>query len=141
MRSRSNVSSFHRLTSSPDMTKRLAIAAIVSLLAPALPAAAGDVEVGRKIAVTHCSRCHVIPLHNAFGGIGSTPSFHLLANLEDGIERFETFFDRRPHPNFVRLPGVAPLTAQPAALQPFELTPEELDGIVAYAKALREAEQ
>jgi mono/diheme cytochrome c family protein len=123
------------------MIKRLAIAAIVSLLAPAFPAVAGDVEVGRKIALTHCSRCHVIPLHNAFGGIGSTPSFHLLANLEDGIERFETFFDRRPHPNFVRLPGVAPLTAQPAALQPFELTPEELEGIVAYAKALREAEQ
>lgn len=68
--------------------------------------AEGDIEEGRKVAELHCSRCHVIGDYNKYGGIGSTPSFQLLVNyLPDYIDRFETFFERRPHPNFVIIDG------------------------------------
>jgi mono/diheme cytochrome c family protein len=54
--------------------------------------AEGDVAQGRKIAEQHCSRCHVIGDYNKYGGIGSTPSFQLLANqLPDYRARFEIF--------------------------------------------------
>ena len=40
------------------------------------------------------------------GGIGSTPSFQLLANsFPDYKDRFETFNARRPHPVFVIIEG------------------------------------
>ena len=52
--------------------------------------------------MAHCSRCHVIDESNKFGGIGSTPSFQLILGMSDGLERFETFFERRPHPAFVK---------------------------------------
>jgi len=71
------------------------------------------------------------------GGIGSTPSFRLLAELDDGLERFETFFARRPHPPFVRMQDTQPPTNLPAALQPFEMTLADLDDLVAYARGLR----
>ena len=41
--------------------------------------AGGDAEAGRKISETHCARCHVVGDFNPMGGIGSTPSFQLLA--------------------------------------------------------------
>lgn len=102
---------------------------------------AQDAKKGREIALAHCSRCHVIPLHNPFGGIGSTPSFRFLANMDDGLERFETFFVRRPHPSVVRLPGVEPISAETAAIVTFELEPEAIDDLVAYARSIREVEQ
>ena len=107
-------------------------------LAPGLAGAEGDAEKGRGIAIQHCSRCHVIPDHNPMGGIGSTPSFRLLAELGDGMERFETFFVRRPHPSFVRVQDTQPLTEQPSALEPLELTRTELEDLLAYARRLRD---
>jgi hypothetical protein len=75
---------------------------LVSLPAVADPAAAdGDVGVDRKVAEQHFSRCHVIDDDNEYGGIGSTPSFQLLASsFPDYKNRFATFFARRPHPVF-----------------------------------------
>ena len=86
----------------------------------------------------HCGRCHVVPDYNPMGGIGSTPSFRLLAELDDGLERFETFFIRRPHPAFVRMQDTEPPTNLPAALQPFEMTIADLEDLLAYARQLRE---
>ena len=105
------------------MTRYGALLLLTAFMLSPSASQAQDWERGREIAKEHCSRCHVIPHHNPFGGIGSTPSFNLLANLEDGLERFETFFDRRPHPNFVRIPGVGRLSEEAATLQPFELQP------------------
>ena len=111
------------------------------ILPPAGAKATGNAEAGRKLAVVHCSRCHVIPDHNPLGGIGSTPSFRLLAELDDGIERFETFFSRRPHPSFVRVPDVAPPTELPSAPVVLELSAQDLEDIAAYARQLREWQQ
>ncbi|MDX1400618.1 MAG: hypothetical protein R3245_01740 [Kiloniellales bacterium] len=127
----------------PKMTgQRLFIISLVfaGLIQSAPSHAADEAERGREVAVQHCSRCHVIPDHNPTGGIGSTPSFSLLARLNDGLERFETFFDRRPHPSFVRVAGVEPPTQLPVALEPVELRIEDIDAITAYAKKLRAAQ-
>lgn len=118
---------------------------LVTLLAltcalPASAEAAGDADEGRQIAIDHCSRCHVIPNHDPYGGIESTPSFRLLARRDDYLERFETFFDRPPHPVVVRIPGVEPRSDDPAFVATFVLQPEQVDDIVAYARKLHAAE-
>ena len=107
---------------------------------PSAAQAAGDAEKGRQIAIDHCSRCHVIADYNPYGGIGSTPSFRIMARRGDYLERFQTFFERRPHPVFVRMPGVAPPTDDPAFIATFEIQPEQVDDIVAFVEELRAKE-
>ena len=99
--------------------------------------AAGDSEKGRQIAIDHCSRCHVIPNHDPYGGIESTPSFRLRARRDDYLERFQAFFERPPHPVVVRIAGVAPPTDDPAFVATFELQPEQVDDIIAFVEELR----
>ena len=121
----------------------LAVAILTSasfLMASAWPPRAwaeGDAEAGRKIAETHCARCHVIGDFNPMGGIGSTPSFQLLAKRDDRLERFGTFFERRPHPVFVRVPGVARWTELPSHVTEFTVTPANIDDIIAFVETLR----
>jgi len=109
------------------------------LLLPCVAQAAGNPDKGRQIAVDHCSRCHVIPDYNPMGGIDSTPSFRLMAARDDYLERFQTFYARRPHPVFVRVPGVPPPTDDPAFIATFEIVPEQIDDLVAYVETLRAA--
>ena len=99
--------------------------------------AGGDAEAGRKIAQTHCARCHVVGDFNPMGGIGSTPSFQLLAKRDDRLERFGTFFERRPHPVFVRVPDVARWTKLPSNVKEFTVTPANLDDVIAFVETLR----
>jgi mono/diheme cytochrome c family protein len=99
--------------------------------------AGGDIAAGRRISETHCARCHVVGDFNPMGGIGSTPSFQLLAKRGDWLERFGNFFERRPHPVFVRVPGVARWTELPSHVKEFEVTPANLDDIVAFVETLR----
>ena len=99
--------------------------------------AGGDVEAGRKISETHCARCHVVGDFNRMGGIGSTPSFQLLAKRDDWLERFGTFFERRPHPVFVRVPDVARWTELPSHVKEFTVSPANIDDIIAFVKTLR----
>ncbi len=99
--------------------------------------AGGDVEAGRKISETHCARCHVVGDFNPMGGIGSTPSFQLLAKRHDWLERFETFFARRPHPVFVRMPDVARWTTLPSHVTELAVTPANLDDIITFVESLR----
>ncbi len=113
----------------------VAVAGVIVSTAPAR--ADGDLEAGRKMSVKHCARCHVIGDFNAFGGIGSTPSFQLLANRNDWLERFQTFYERRPHPVFVRVPGVPRWTKLPSYAKEFRVTPENIQDIIAFAKTLR----
>jgi mono/diheme cytochrome c family protein len=115
----------------------LAVAILAMASLPAAPVwAGGDVAAGRKISETHCARCHVIGDFNPMGGIGSTPSFQLLAKRDDWLERFETFFERRPHPVFVRVPDVARWTDLPSHVTEFEVTPANIDDIVAFVETL-----
>ncbi len=116
----------------------LAVAILVAASFPIASAGAGGhVEAGRKIAETHCTRCHVVGDFNPMGGIGSTPSFQLLAKRDDWLERFQTFFERRPHPVFVRVPGVARWTTLPSHVKEFTVTPANLDDIIAFVRTLR----
>jgi len=112
---------------------------IAAGLAPAAVAVAeGNAAKGRDIAIKYCARCHVVGDYNPSGGIGSTPSFQLLAKRRpDFVERFQTFYARRPHPVHVRVPGIPPWTNLPPNATPFTVTLEEVDDIVAFAKTLK----
>ena len=113
----------------------LLIAAGVVLASPSI--AEGDAKNGRRIVVKHCSRCHVIPDYNPFGGIGMTASFKTMARMADYLERFQTLFRRAPHPVFVVVPGVAPPTKLPSPHRKFTITFREIDDMVAYVETLR----
>ncbi|MEE8535021.1 MAG: cytochrome c [Kiloniellales bacterium] len=118
------------------------ICALVLVLfgAPSGSRAQGSPEKGREIATTHCARCHVVGDFNPLGGIGSTPSFQLLAKRDDYLERFGTFFERRPHPVFVRVPGVPKWSNLPSHVAEFEVLPESIEDIIAFVRTLRPAE-
>jgi mono/diheme cytochrome c family protein len=118
----------------------LAMALAMTLALPASVRAEGDATKGRQIAIDHCSRCHVIPDHNPYGGIGSTPSLRLLARRDDYLERFQTFYARRPHPVFVRVPDVPPPSDDPAFIATFEITPQQIEDLIAYVEAVRAAQ-
>ena len=69
------------------------------VLAPA--AQAGDPVKGKALAKKFCARCHVISDDNPFGGIGSSPSFPLMAKYADMFRpRIRTFEGRRPHAQY-----------------------------------------
>ncbi|NQV98687.1 MAG: hypothetical protein HQ483_03225 [Rhodospirillales bacterium] len=112
------------------------ITAMLWLAGPQEAVAAGDLEKGRELAITHCARCHVIGTFNKFGGIGSTPSFRAIKGMDDGIERFQTFFDRRPHPAFVRVPDVPRPAPGPAYAIEFTVTAETIDDLMAYVETV-----
>ena len=118
----------------------LAIAvAAVTMLGP-VRGTAEDVATGQALAERHCSRCHVIGDFNRFGGIGSTPSFQLLADaFDDWQERFETFQARRPHPSFVRVTGFdyPDPTVFPPNVSPVEIELSDIAAIRAFAETLK----
>lgn len=70
------------------------------------------------------------------GGIGSTPSFPLLRRMPDWRLRFETFYNRRPHPVHVRVEGVRQWTNLPPNAKPFTISQENVDDIVAFVETL-----
>lgn len=121
------------------MRQTIPILFIVCFLATASGAAGaeGDPEQGRKLAIKHCSRCHVVGDYNKFGGIGSTPSFHLLVGMRDWRERFQTFYERRPHPVHVRVEGIPKWTDLPSNAAEFTLKLSDVDDILAFAETLR----
>ena len=122
--------------------RRASVCLVIGMLAACLPARAeenGLQKKGREVAHVHCARCHVGDSGNRLGGIGSTPSFRLLIMLPDGEHRMATFFDRRPHPAFVRMEGVEPLTPLPANAAEAEMTADDLDALIAYALSLKSA--
>ncbi len=93
---------------------------------------------GRLLAKKHCTLCHVVGDLNRFGGIGSTPSFQLLASMKDGEERFRRFFARRPHVSFVTLPDTKPPTDYPLNVKPLALSYDEVEAIAAFALTLKD---
>jgi len=99
-------------------------------------AAEGNAKKGRAVAEKYCSRCHVVGRHNPMGGIGSTASFQMIAKMPDFLERFETFYARRPHPAFLNVPGVKRWSKQPGYATEFTITLEQVEDIVAFARTL-----
>jgi len=99
--------------------------------------AEGDAAKGRELSIKHCARCHVVGDYNPMGGIDSTPSFQMLARRADFAERLQTFYERRPHPVFVRVPGVPRWSRMPPYATPFVVTPEQIEHITAYVRTLK----
>lgn len=94
----------------------------------------GDAELGSKLALLHCGRCHVIDSRNPFGGIGSTPSFGALKTLSDWPESFAAFWTINPHPAFTQVEGITePFDpARPSPIAPLMLTIEEVEAIASF---------
>jgi len=122
---------------------KLKIAATVMLLWAGMnPLAAqekGNIIKGKKIAETHCTRCHVVGSFNPGGGISSTPSFQLLVKRRpDYKERFRTFFARRPHPAFLSIKGIGRIRPDlPPNAQPIELTEKDVLDIAVFIETLK----
>ena len=97
-------------------------------------------EQGFELARELCSRCHVIGDYNRMGGIGNSPSFPWMVKSADWRERFTTFYSRRPHPVFARVPGYARWSESDPYYPSFEITLKEIDLIVDYVETLRNPE-
>ena len=118
------------------MYRYLLLTLLIALPASAEERPSGVAGRGYDLAVEHCTRCHVVPGVNPMGGISSTPSFDLLVTLGDWKERFGSFYVRRPHPVFVRVPGTPPPSDIPSHTAEIEMSLDEVDALVAYAEAL-----
>ncbi|MDC0644829.1 hypothetical protein OAP53_00995 [Alphaproteobacteria bacterium] len=101
------------------------------------------VAKGREIVRQHCTRCHVVPDMNPYGGIGSTPSFAAMKWLDDWERRFEVFYTLPPHPALVNIVGVseARSDALPVFIAEIELQIEDIDAILAFARTLKTPDQ
>ena len=97
---------------------------------------------GRNVVRQHCTRCHVVPGMNPYGGIGSTPSFSAMKWLDDWALRFETFYILPPHPSFVRIEGVSEERNAnlPAFSKEIILKPEDINDILEFVKTLKTPE-
>ena len=115
----------------------MGLCGLASMVSLSMVAVADDADAGRKVAIEHCSRCHVIGDYNPRGGIDSTPSFQGLAKFDDYDVRFQTFYGRRPHPVFVRMEGVEDRTSPQLGAAAFDITDEQLDDILAFVETLR----
>ena len=91
-------------------------------LAAAGAHAAEPVAAGKSAAIKSCSKCHVIGDYNRLGGIGSTPSFWIMARKPKSyVPRLLTFRERRPHRSMK-----------------FDVTKHDIDNIIAYIKQLKQ---
>lgn len=94
----------------------------------------GDANLGSKLALLHCGRCHVIDSRNPFGGIGSTPSFGALKTIQGWPEAFAAFWTFNPHPAFTQIEGITePFDpARPSPIAPLIMTLEEVEAIASF---------
>ena len=121
-----------------SIKKLLRPMAVTGLLFLATESAKTDTAVeGFELSVRHCSRCHVIGDYNRLGGIGNSPSFTWMVKSDDWRERFMTFYMRRPHPVFARVPGYPLWSDSDPYYPPFEVTLEEIEAITEYAGTLQ----
>ncbi len=102
----------------------------------------GDAELGLKLSVEKCGRCHVAAEGQKGFGIGSTPSFFVLRSLSDWDVRFQAFFALNPHPAFTQIADVTEPFPEdrPSPIVPVELSLDDLDAILAYVQAIAPAD-
>ncbi|NCQ25391.1 MAG: hypothetical protein COW54_10995 [Rhodobacteraceae bacterium CG17_big_fil_post_rev_8_21_14_2_50_63_15] len=102
----------------------------------------GDPAEGKRVSILSCGRCHVVAPERGTGSIGSTPSFAVLRGLPDWEARFQTFYLLKPHPAFTQVTGVTPSFApnRPPPIVPVEVTPEEVQAILAFVAGLSPAD-
>jgi hypothetical protein len=115
----------------------IGVALLIAMMGAAAPASA-DVDRGREVAATHCTRCHVVGDINPYGGIESTPSFIGMKYLADWERRFEEFYILPPHPALVRIDEVTAERSddRPAFVHEIVLTLEDVDDILDFVRTL-----
>jgi hypothetical protein len=115
----------------------IGVALLMARMGAAAPASA-DVDRGREVAATHCTRCHVVGDINPYGGIESTPSFIGMKYLADWERRFEEFYILPPHPALVRIDEVTAERSddRPAFVHEIVLTLEDVDDILDFVRTL-----
>ena len=98
----------------------------------------GDANVGERLALFHCGRCHVVSEKNRMGGIGSTPSFAALRAIPGWQDKFLAFWSANPHPSFTQVAGLTePFDPNhPPHIAPVEITQEDVEAIFAYAATI-----
>ena len=114
------------------------------MIVPFQYASANDIiKKGREIVRQHCTRCHVVPNMNPYGGIGSTPSFAALKWLSDWEHRFEVFYTLLPHPALVSIQGVSEerSVSLPVFVAEIELQIDDVDAILSYVRTLETPDQ
>jgi hypothetical protein len=101
------------------------------------------IEKGQEIVRHHCTRCHVVPNINPYGGIGSTPSFAALKWLSDWERRFEVFYTLPPHPALVSIHGVSEerSASLPVFVAEIELQIDDVDAILSFVRTLETPDQ
>ena len=101
------------------------------------------IEKGREIVRQHCTRCHVVPNMNPYGGIGSTPSFAALKWLSDWEHRFEVFYTLLPHPALVSIQGVSEerSASLPVFVAEIELQIDDVEAILSFVRTLETPDQ
>ena len=95
-------------------------------------------EKGQELVRQHCTRCHVVPDMNPYGGIESTPSFAAMKWLKDWERRFEIFYTLPPHPALVSIFGVTEDrdNTLPVFVSEIQLNIEDIDAILAFVRTL-----
>lgn len=89
----------------------------------ATPGHAQDVEAGKLIAQTWCSRCHVVDVRSPGAGNDVVPSFPAIAKMPSTTQMSLTAFLSTPH---MRMPD-------------FSLSRTEIRNVSAYILSLRDA--
>lgn len=102
----------------------------------------GDVELGEKVSLAQCGRCHVVNDSNRMNAIGSSPSFAVMRTFPDWQERFETFFMLKPHPAFTQVAEITEPFPEnlPSPIAPIEVTWEQIEAITAYVESIAPAD-
>ncbi|MEM8626817.1 MAG: hypothetical protein AAGF32_02650 [Pseudomonadota bacterium] len=110
--------------------------------APAQSVDQGLLDLGEKLSLRHCGRCHVVSSKNRLGGIGSTPSFRALRTIPGGDDKFAAFWSYAPHIAFTQVDGItAPFPPErPSPIAPVELTLDDVEAITAFALSLQPAD-
>ena len=115
-----------------------------TIIIPFHYASANDIiEKGREVVRQHCTRCHVVPNMNPYGGIGSTPSFAALKWLSDWEHRFEVFYTLPPHPALVSIQGVSEERSAflPVFVAEIELQIDDVEAILSFVRTLETPDQ
>ena len=120
-------------------TAMMLIGICVLMSGVGLARAESSIERGKSLVREHCSRCHVIPGLNPYGGIGSTPSFSAMKWLNDWRRRFEIFYILPPHPALVRIDGVSDPRNKslPAFSSEIVMSLEDLDDILNFVDTIK----
>ena len=99
----------------------------------------GDTQVGSRLALVHCGRCHVVDDRNRMGGIGSTPSFEAMRGRPNWSNLFLAFYAENPHPSFTQVEGVTEPFGpdRQVHIVPVEITLDEIEAITAFVATLK----